>query len=90
MKGNLWLRDINCEQEKLLKIPNDFTDKIKIMHYNSEKNIIFVTCRDGRFKCYKLPTTWHNTQMEQIRNDIDFKLKMELNKKGKSRVHALH
>jgi len=59
-KGNLWLRDINYDQEKLLKIPNDFTDKIKRMHYSSEKNLVFVSCRDGRFKCWKLPNAWFN------------------------------
>jgi hypothetical protein len=61
LKGNLWLRDVNIENEKLLKIPNDFTDKIKAMHYNGDKNILFVSCRDGRFKCWKLPSMWYNT-----------------------------
>ena len=31
-KGNLWVRDINCESEKMIKIPVDFTDKIKCIH----------------------------------------------------------
>jgi len=60
MKGNLWLRDINTEFEKMIKIPNDFTDKIKEIHYNGDKNLIFVSCRDGRFKCWKLPNSWNN------------------------------
>lgn len=81
-KGNLWLRDINYEHEKLMKIPNDFTDKIKRMHYNSDKNLVFVSCRDGRFKCWKLPNAWFNPNMEQIRNDIDFKLRVEMSLKG--------
>ena len=55
LKGNLWVRDINSETEKMLKIPVDFQDKVKELHYNSSKNIIFATSRDGRIKCYKLP-----------------------------------
>ena len=64
MRGNLWVRDIKKDDEKMLRIPNDFTDKIKDIHYSGEKNMVFVSCRDGRFKCWKLPNTWNNPQME--------------------------
>ena len=63
------------EQEKMLKIPNDFTDKIKCIHYNGDKNVVFVSCRDGRIKCWKLPNEWVNKEMEQIDSDFDFKRK---------------
>lgn len=62
LKGNLFLRDLNHERE--LKIPNDFTDKIKCIHYDGNKNLLFVSCKDGRLKCWKLPNTWQNTLMD--------------------------
>ena len=77
LKGNLWVRDINSESEKMLKIPVDFTDKIKELHYNSEKNIIFVTSRDGRLKCFKLPNKWGSKEMEDLNNEVEFTKKQE-------------
>lgn len=62
----------------MLKIPVDFTDKIKEIHYNSEKNIIFVTSRDGRLNCYKLPNKWGSKEMEELNNELEFNKKQEL------------
>lgn len=39
----------------MIKIPSDFTDKIKAIHFNQEKNVLFVSSRDGRFRSWKLP-----------------------------------
>lgn len=64
LKGNLLLRDLNQERE--LKIPNDFTDKIKCIHYDGIKNVLFVSSKDGRFKCWKLPPRWNNPLLDQI------------------------
>jgi hypothetical protein len=59
-KGKLWVREIINQDGRFIKIPNNFTDKIKHIHYNSEKNIVFVSCNDGRFKIWKLPLAWYN------------------------------
>lgn len=75
MRGNLWIRDINYEHEKMLRIPTDFSDKIKTIHYSGDKNMAFVSCRDGRLKCWKLPHSWLHPVMEQIINEYDFKKK---------------
>ena len=47
LKGKIWLRSIHNDYEKMLKIPSGFNDKIKDMHYNSEKNLLFITSKDG-------------------------------------------
>jgi len=57
-KGKLWVHDIYQEKDKMLKIPNDFTDKIKCIYHNVDKNLLFVSSRDGKFKCWKLPNEW--------------------------------
>lgn len=59
LKGKLWIRDMFSNGSRFLKIPTDFTDKIKDIHYDSEKNVVFVCCRDGRLKCWKLPLSWN-------------------------------
>lgn len=64
VKGCLWLRDVNLESE--LQIPADFQDKVKYMHYDGDKNILFVSSKDGRFKCWKLPNLWQNKLMDDL------------------------
>lgn len=57
-KGRIWVRDVFGSGSRFLKIPTDFSDKVKDVHYDSEKNVVFVGCRDGRVKCWKLPLHW--------------------------------
>lgn len=83
-KGNLWIRDINCESEKMLKVPCDFADKIKEVHYNGDKNIIFVTSRDGRLKCWKLPNSWGTKEMDDLNAEMEFDKKQELMRQSHS------
>ena len=71
-KGKLWIRNIHMEHDKMMKIPTDFTDKIKQIHYCADKNIVFVSSKDGRFKCWKLPTQWDSNKMNEISEDFDF------------------
>jgi len=59
LKGKIWVRDIFRSGGRFLKVPTDFTDKIKDIQYDSEKNVVFVACRDGRIKCWKMPLHWH-------------------------------
>jgi len=66
------VRDIHQEDDKVLKIPTDFTDKIKAIHYNSDKNLMFITCRDGKYKIFKLPSAWGSKEMDELDNDIEF------------------
>jgi 1-deoxy-D-xylulose 5-phosphate reductoisomerase len=63
LRGKVWIRDIYMETEKMMMIPSDFTDKIKQIDYNADKNLVFMSSRDGRFKCWKLPTQWGSKQM---------------------------
>jgi hypothetical protein len=81
MKGNLWLRDIHNESE--LKIPTDFQDKVKEIHYDGAKNLLFVSSKDGRLKCWKLPNTWNNNALDEIKQDTDFSEKFNLMVQGK-------
>ena len=75
VKGKLWVRDIYVENEKMLKVPTDFTDQNKDIHYNGDKNIVFVSSRDGKSKCFKLPTEWGSDQMDKFEKDIEYQKK---------------
>jgi len=39
-------------------MPTDFTEKISCVHYNAERNMIFVGGKDGRFRIWKIPNQW--------------------------------
>jgi hypothetical protein len=64
LKGKIWLRDVYLEQEKMMKLQTDFTDKIKTMHFDQEKNILFASSKDGKFRSWKLPLQWGSKEME--------------------------
>lgn len=80
LKGTLFLRDLNHERE--LKIPNDFTDKIKCIHYDGNKNLLFVSSKDGKSKCWKLPSMWQNLLLEQMTQESTFKQHLENQRSG--------
>ena len=52
------------------------------MHYDGEKNLLFVSCRDGKFKCWKLPSSWDNPLIEQIKQEKILEEKMNMFTKG--------
>ena len=62
----------------MIKIPSDFTDKIKAIHFNQEKNVLFVSSRDGRFRSWKLQVQWGTKQMDELDNEFDFLKKQEI------------
>lgn len=73
LKGILWLRDpLMDKHQKLMKIPNDFIDKIKHIHFNGDKNLLFVSSRDGRVKCWKLPNSYMDKRLESIKAEADY------------------
>jgi hypothetical protein len=39
-------------------VPTEFTDRVQSIHYCSDKNIIFISSRDGKFKAWKVPPEW--------------------------------
>ena len=56
----------------MFKIPTDFTDKIKAVHYSNQKNLVAISSRDGKFKLYKLPSKWGSKELDELDNDIEF------------------
>lgn len=74
-KGKLWIRHIYQDHDKMLRIPTEFTDKVKLIKYNSDKNIVFVTSGDGRLLCFKLPSRWGGRDMVELDTQISSKIK---------------
>ena len=59
-KGYLRIRDIEKGGECILMLQTQFTDKVRMIHYNKLKNVLFAACRDGQFRVWKIPHEWRS------------------------------
>ena len=41
-----------------IQVDTDFQDKVKLIRYDPNKNLMFASSKDGQFKCWKLPPKW--------------------------------
>ena len=69
-KGKVWVRDTNQDFDKMLRIPLEFSDKVKAIDYDKDKNVVVMSCRDGRMSCFKLPGSWGTKEMEILDTEI--------------------
>ena len=49
------------KKDRILKIPTDFCDKVNMLYYCPENNLVFAGSREGKFKCWKFPNDWNNS-----------------------------
>jgi len=47
-------------KDRILKIPTDFIDKVSMLYYCPENNLMFAGSKEGKFKCWKFPNDWNN------------------------------
>ena len=65
-KGRLWIR--GSEQgkiKKMLKVPTEMLDKIMSMNFDSKRNLLWISSKDGNMKCYKIPKTPSSSNSEE-------------------------
>lgn len=59
-KGLIKIRDIEKQGECMLIIPSFFTERVQAIHYSVERNVLFISSRDGKLKAWKVPTEWRS------------------------------
>ena len=59
----------------MLILPTQFIERVQSIHYSSDKNILFIGSRDGKFKAWKVPTEWRQTWVDKIEQDYQIKLR---------------
>ena len=74
-KGYVKIRDIEKQGECMLILPTQFIERVQSIHYSSDKNILFIGSRDGKFKAWKVPTEWRQTWVDKIEQDYQIKLR---------------
>ena len=60
VKGYLRIRDIEKAGECILKLHTGFQEKVRVIHYNKLKNVLFAGSRDGQFRIWKIPHEWRS------------------------------
>ena len=58
--GYLKIRDPGKAGECLMSLQTGFSDKVEMVHYNKEKNVLFASSRCGQFRVWKVPHEWRN------------------------------
>lgn len=55
-KGLLKIRDMMNSGETLMHVQDaNFTEKVEHLYYNKDRNILFASSRDGKFRVWKVP-----------------------------------
>ena len=65
MKGLLKVRDIEKGGECIFMLPSAFTEKVRCIHYNKQKNVLFASSKDGQFRVWKIPHEWRSKAIEE-------------------------
>lgn len=64
-KGLIRVKDIEKQGESMLLMQTEFTEKAQCVNYSLRKNILFMGCRDGQFKAWKVPAEWRSAQVDR-------------------------
>lgn len=64
--GLIKIRDIQKEGELVMHLPTEFKNdtSIKVLGYDSLKNILFASCKDGSFRLWKVHHEWRSKNVE--------------------------
>ena len=71
-KGYLRIRDVEKGGECMLQLQTQFTEKVRMVHYNKKKNVLFAASRDGQFRVWKIPHEWRSKVIEEREQDAEY------------------
>lgn len=75
-KGYIKIKNIEKQGECLLMLSGmQFTDRVQTTSYCESRNLLFLSSRDGKFYCLKLPKRWRNEWVDKLEQEILIKLR---------------
>ena len=83
-KGFLKIRDIQPGNEVILMPETGFTDKVRLIHYNKLKNVLFASSKDGQFRVWKIPHEWRSKVIEEREINAKYDQQVRLEKKART------
>lgn len=63
--GLLKIRDIEKKGECIIQLQSSFTEQVKMIHYNKNKNVLFASSKDGQFRVWKVPHEWRAKSIDR-------------------------
>ena len=70
--GFIRIRDPGKLGECLMSLTTNFTDKVEMIHYSKEKNVLFGSSKDGKFKVWKVPHEWRNKSINDKEVEAEY------------------
>ena len=80
------IRDIERKGECIIQLQGGFTEQVKMIHYNENKNVLFASSKDGQFKVWKMPHEWRAKSIDRKEMEAEYERRKSerLRKTGKS------
>jgi hypothetical protein len=66
----LKLRDLENTGECRVILDSKTEDPVRLLHYTSDRKLMFMASLDGKFQCWKLPTEWRDSKVEKMEEDF--------------------
>ena len=84
--GFMKIRDIERKGECIIQLQGGFTEQVKMIHYNENKNVLFASSKDGQFKVWKMPHEWRAKSIDRKEMEAEYERRKSerLRKTGKS------
>jgi len=80
-RGTIKIRDILKQGEIMMHVPlngADMGNKVCMLDYNQEKNIMFASSQDGSFKLWKLANEWRNKAADKFEKEAFDQIRKEI------------
>ena len=71
------IRDIEKGGECILMLNTAFTDRVRLIHYNKLKNVLFVASKDGQFRVWKIPHEWRSKVIDEREMNAEYERRQE-------------
>ena len=84
--GYIKIRDPGRAGECLLNLQSNFTDKVEMLHYSKEKNVLFASSKDGQFKVWKVPHEWRNKAISEKEIEAEYERRQAIREQKRNQT----
>ena len=86
MKGLIKIRDMMNMGEVLMYVQDaEFTEKVEHLYYNKDRNILFGSSRDGKFRVWKVPQEWRSKWVDAKEQQAELERRQKLRESAVNR-----
>ena len=79
--GYMKIRDVEKKGEVLLALQSNFTESVKMLHYNQTKNVLFASSKDGQFRVWKVPHEWRAKSIDEKEREAEYVRRLDERKR---------